>query len=283
MGGLTPAVVVAALAGALAAVAARDAIRAAPALGRWLAAAVEPLRRAGSEGYAPNAAERRLLGLLAAAGLLFAGAWMLGPAPAAPLAAAGPAAASWALASRSGRYRRAVETALPRIATATADALAAGRSVRAALDGAANSLEGPAAVEMSRVRADLDLGATLEAGLGGLRQRIRSPRVDSFCAVVLSQRIAGGDLVSLLRRYAEAAAARERARADARTATAQARFTGLLVAAMPAGAALLAELLAPGFVSGLLGNGGSLALLAAAGALQIAGFAAIRRLGQVAA
>ena len=283
MGGLTPAVVVAALAGALAAVAARDAIRAAPALGRWLAAALEPLRRAGSEGYAPNAAERRRLGLLAAAGFLFAGTWMLGPAPAAPLAAAGPAAASWALASRSGRYRRAVETALPRIATATADALAAGRSVRAALDGTANSLEGPAAVEMSRVRADLDLGATLEAGLGGLRQRIRSPRVDSFCAVVLSQRIAGGDLVSLLRRYAEAAAARERARADARTATAQARFTGLLVAAMPAGAALLAELLAPGFVSGLLGNGASLALLAAAGALQIAGFAAIRRLGQVTA
>ena len=82
---------------------------------------------------------------------------------------------------------------------------------------------------------------------------------------MLSQRIAGGDLVSLLRRYADAAAARERARADARSATAQARFTGLLVAAMPAGAALLAELLAPGFVTGLLRNGASLALLAVAG------------------
>jgi tight adherence protein B len=280
---MSPAVLVAALAGGLAAVAARDAIRAAPALGRWLASSVDPLRRAGSEGYAPSASERRRLGLLAAAALLFAGTWMLGPAPAAPLAAAGPAAASWALVSRSSRYRRGVEASLPRIATATADALAAGRSVRAALDGAAGSLEGPAAVEMSRVRADLDLGATLESALAGLRERIRSPRVDSFCAVVLSQRIAGGDLVSLLRRYAQAAAARERARADARTATAQARFTGLLVAAMPAGAALLAELLAPGFVSGLFGNGASLALLVAAGALQVAGFAAIRRLGRVVA
>ena len=280
---MTAAVLVAGLAGGLAAVAARDVVRAAPSAARWVAQAFEPLRRAGSEGYAPSAAERRRLGLLVGAGLLFGGTWILGPAPAAPLAAAGPAAASWALSSRTRRYRRAVETALPRIATATADALAAGRSARAALDGASGSLDGPAAAEMSRVRADLDLGAPLERALTGLRRRIRSPRVDAFCAVLLSQRISGGDLVSLLRRYADAAAARERARADARSATAQARFTGLLVAAMPAGAALLAELLAPGFVTGLLRNGASLALLAVAGALQVAGFAAIRRLGRVAA
>ncbi len=280
---MTAAVLVAGLAGGLAAVAARDVVRAAPSAARWVAQAFEPLRRAGSEGYAPSAAERRRLGLLVGAGLLFGGTWILGPAPAAPLAAAGPAAASWALSSRTRRYRRAVETALPRIATATADALAAGRSARAALDGASGSLDGPAAAEMSRVRADLDLGAPLERALAGFRRRIRSPRVDAFCAVLLSQRIAGGDLVSLLRRYADAAAARERARADARSATAQARFTGLLVAAMPAGAALLAELLAPGFVVGLLRNGASLALLAVAGALQVAGFAAIRRLGRVAA
>ena len=279
---MTAAVLVAALAGGLAAVAASDAVRAAPSAARWVAGAFEPLRRAGSEGYAPSAAERRRLGLLVGAGLLFGGTWILGPAPAAPLAAAGPAAASWAVAARTRRYRRAVERALPRIATAIADALAAGRSARAALDGASGSLDGPAAAEMSRVRADLDLGAPLERALTGLRRRIRSPRVDAFCAVLLSQRIAGGDLVSLLRRYADAAAARERARADARSATAQARFTGLLVAAMPAGAALLVELLAPGFVTGLLRNGASLALLAVAGAFQVAGFAAIKRLGRVA-
>jgi tight adherence protein B len=281
VGGVTLPVLAAALGGGLAAVAAYEGLRAAPSAARWLGRAFEPLRRAGSEGYAPSAAERRRLGLIVSAALLFAGAWLLGPAPAAPLAAAGPAAATWALAARASRYRRAVESALPRIANATADALAAGRSARAALDGAAGSLEGPAAVELARVRADLDLGAPLEGALAGLRGRIGSPRVDSFCAALLSQQIAGGDLVSLLRRYAGAAAARERARADARAATAQARFTGLLVAAMPAGAALLAELLAPGFVAGLLGNGAALFLLATAAGFQVAGFAAIRRLSRI--
>ena len=91
----------------------------------------------------------------------------------------------------------------------------------------------------------------------------------------------GGDLATLLRRFAGAAIARDRAEADARSATAQARFTGLLVVAMPVGAALLAELLEPGFVGGLLSNAASATLLAGAAGLQLAGFAAIRKLSRV--
>lgn len=274
-------ILLAALAGGLGAVAVREGLRATPAAAAWVARAIEPLSRAGSEGYAPSAAERRRLGLVIGATLLGGGTWLFGPAPAAPLAAAGPAAASWAVSARAKRYRRAVERSLPRVAIAMADALAAGRSVRAAIEASSASLEGPAAAEMSRVRADLDLGLPLEAALGGLRSRICSARVDSFATALLSQRITGGDLVSLLRRYAEAAAGRERTEADARSATAQARFTGILVAAMPAGAALLAELLHPGFVTGLMRNGVSLVLLLVAGAFQVAGFAAISRLGRV--
>ena len=282
-GGELGAILMAGVAGGMAALALREGLRAAPGAGRWVAAAVEPLGRAGREGYAPSASERRRLGLLGAGVLLFAGAWFVGPAPAAPLAAAGPAGASWLLNVRTRRYRRAVERELPRLATATADGLAAGRSVRAALDAAGASLDGPAAVELARLRADLDLGVALDDAMGGLRGRIESPRVDAFCAAVLSQRIAGGDLVALLRRFATAAEAQERIAAEAHSATAQARFTGGLVAAMPVGAALLAELLAPGFVAGMLANGTALALLVLAGALQLAGFAGIRRLGRVVA
>ena len=199
----------------------------------------------------------------------------------APLAAAGPAAAAWAVARRRAAYRRAVERGLPEVATAVADALAVGRSARAALAAAAASLEGPPAREMERLRAELALGAPTRTALEGLRRRLDSPRVDSFAAALLSQQLAGGDLATLLRRFAAAAADRDRTEADARSATAQARFTGLLVVAMPAGAALLAELLAPGFVGGLLANPASAALVAAAAALQLVGFAAIRRLSRV--
>lgn len=280
---MTPAmpIALAGAAGGLGALAVREGFRSAPRAARWLAGAVEPLRRAGDEGYSPSLAERRRLGLLLAAAMLFGGAWVFGPAPAAPLAAAGPAAAGWALAARARRYRRAVERALPRVALAGADALAAGRSVRAALASSAASIDGPAAAEMARLGADLDIGVPLEAALSGLRERLGSPRADAFCAAVLTQRIAGGDLVALLRRFAAAAEERERVDADARTATAQARFTGLLVVAMPAGGALLAELLRPGFVRGLLANSAAGVLLLCAAGLQLAGFFAIGRLATV--
>ncbi|MCD6014447.1 MAG: Type secretion system domain protein [Solirubrobacterales bacterium] len=273
----------AAVAGGLAAVALREAALATPVAGRWLATALEPLQRAGSEGYAPTELERRRLAVIGTVAMLAAGTVVLGPGPAPLLAAAGPAAAASMIARRRARYRRAVDRGLPDVAVAVADALAAGRSARAALAAAAASLEGPPATELGRVRAELSLGVSTRAALAGLRRRVGSARVDSFAAAVLSQQIAGGDLASLLRRFAAAAADRDRVEADARSATAQARFTGLLVVAMPVGAALLAELLEPGFVGDLLANGPAAALLALAAALQLAGFVAIRRLSRVGA
>lgn len=274
-------VLLAAAAGGMAAVAVREAIVATPALGRWLTQTLEPLRRAGHEGYAPTDAERRRLAALGTGALLLTGLLVIGPVPAPFLALAGPGAAAWAIARRRARYRRTVERGIPQIATAVADALAGGRSVRAALASAASSVEGPPAAELARVRADLELGASTAQALGALQGRLHGARVDSFAAALLSQQLGGGDLAGLLRRLAASAAERDRVAADARSATAQARFTGLLVVAMPTGAALFAELIQPGFAGRLLGNGVAVALLAVAGAFQLAGFVAIRRLSRI--
>jgi Flp pilus assembly protein TadB len=274
-------VLLAALAGGTGALAVREAVLATPALARWLGAAVEPLVRAGSEGYAPSEAERRRLAAVGTAALFLLALFVAGPGPAPLLAVAGPAAAAWAVSGRRARYRRAVESGLPEVARAIADSLSGGRSVRGALGSAAGSLEGPPGVELARVRADLELGASTAEALSALQRRLRSPRVDSFAAALLSQQIGGGDLAGLLRRYAGAAAERDRVAADARSATAQARFTGMLVVAMPTGAALFAELVQPGFLGRLLSDSAATVLLAIAAALQLGGFAAIRRLGQV--
>lgn len=271
-----------ACAGGLAALAAREAVLATPAAARWLRLAVEPLRRAGAEGYLPSTVERRRLAAVGVAVALLGGWFLGGTTVAAPLALAGPALATAAVSNRRGRYRRRVERALPEVAMAVADSLAAGRSLRASLAAATGSLRGPAAVELSRLGAELDLGAPTATAVEGWRRRMRSPRVDAFAAALLSQRLAGGDLAGLMRRFAEGAAERDRVAEDARSATAQARFTGLLVVAMPTGGALFAELLQPGFLARLLAAPASAALLAFAAALQAVGFVAIRRLSRVA-
>jgi tight adherence protein B len=270
-----------ATAGGLAAVGAREAVLATPAIAAWVRAALEPLRRAGQEGYSPSVPERRRLSALGTVAAIAGGWFLAGATLALPLAVAGPALAASVLNARRRRYRRAVERALPDVALAIADSLSAGRSLRASLPAAATSLDGPPAVELARLGAELGLGSPTAAAIAAWRRRMRSARVDAFAAALLSQRLAGGDLAGLLRRFAEGAAERDRVAEDARAATAQARFTGLLVVAMPTGGALFAELIQPGFATGVIATPASALLLALAGALQLAGFVAIGRLSRV--
>ena len=276
-----PTVLLGALAGGLVALAVREAVLASPAAAAWLRQALEPLRRAGREGYAPSTLERRRLAALGAAAAIATG-WLVGGLEVAlPLSVAGPGIAAWAISSRRRRYRLAVERSLPEVATAVADSLAAGRSLRASLPAAATYMDGPPAAELARLGAELDLGAGTAEAVAAWRARMRSERVDAFAAALLSQRLAGGDLAGLLRRFAAGAAERDRVAEDAKSATAQARFTGLLVVAMPTGGAIFAELVQPGFVAKLLASPAAAILLALAAGLQAIGFVAIRRISRV--
>jgi tight adherence protein B len=275
-------IVLAALAGGLLVVAVRETVLSAPRLADWLSRAVAPLARAGREGYSPSPEERRRLAMLGSGVILAVTVLLAGPGPLAVAAAAGPSTAAWLVARRRERYRRAVERAVPDVAAAVADAISGGHSVRGALAGARSSLEGPSATELARVGADLELGASTKDALAAMRRRLSSPRVDALAMALLSQQVAGGDVAGLMRRLGAAAAERDRVDDEARAATTQARFTGVLVVAMPAGAALFAELLEPGFISSVLSEPASAAMLVAAAALQLAGFASIRRLGRTA-
>lgn len=273
-------ILLAALAGGLLAAGAREAVLAAPRLLEWLTEAARPLARAGREGYAPSPDEQRRLGLLGSTALMSLALLLAGPGPLTVVAAGGPWLAAGAVARRRERYRRAVERSVPGIAAAVADAISGGRSVRGALAGTRASLEGPPAAEMARVSAELELGASTGDALESLRRRLHSDRVDSLCTALVSQQVAGGDVAGLMRRLGAASAERDRVADEARAATTQARFTGVLVVALPIGATLFAELLEPGFVGSVLSDPAATAMLLLAGALQAAGFAAIRRLGK---
>ena len=100
-------------------------------------------------------------------------------------------------------------------------------------------------------------------------------------AACLVQRRAGGDLARLLRDCARAFEDQPRLADEVRAATAQARFTGLLVVVLPLGGALLAELASPGFLAGLAGSPLTAWLVGLALVLQVAAAVLIRRLGRV--
>jgi tight adherence protein B len=283
VGAGAPAALLAALAAALAVAGAWELLTAIEGSrpGAALARALEPVARAGREGRAATAPERRRIALITA-GTLAGGGWLLG-GPLLGLVAGltGPMVAATGLRARRRAYGRAVAAGAAGAARAVADALAAGHAVRGALAVAGDGLPGAAGVELRRAAAAVAVGAPTEAALEALRRRARVPAWDALVAGILLQRDAGGDLVGLLRDHAEALEAGARAEQEARSATAQARATARIVLALPAGAAVLAELASPGFLAGLLARPASATLMALALMLQLAALVAVRRLGRM--
>ena len=264
------------VAGAWEALAAVERTRVAGAAARLL----EPLARAGREGRVPTAPERRRLWAVSAVALL-AGGWLIGGTALGVLAAlAGPASVLAAIRARRRRWREELRRAAPACARTMADALGAGRAIRSALADAAASAEGAAGHELRTAARALALGEPTDAALGRLRTRAGSRAWDTLTAAVLLQRDAGGDLAALLRELAASGEAAERAERDARAATAQARFTAWLVLGLPAAAALVAELVSPGFATALVANPISASLAATAAVLQLAALLCVARLAR---
>jgi tight adherence protein B len=243
--------------------------------------ALEPLRRAGREGRAPTPTERRRLALLATGALAAAG-WLLGGVALAVVAAVlGPALVVAAVRTRRRRYTRAVRKGAAGVARALADAVGAGHSIRGAIETAAGGIAGAAGNELRATARALALGEPTADALESLRRRAGDPAWDAIVAGILLQRDAGGDLAGLLRDQAAALEAADRIGRDARTATAQARFTARLVLLLPAGAAALAELANPGLIAGLLAHPLSVWLVGMAALLQLTAIVAVARLARV--
>ena len=203
-----------------------------------------------------------------------------------PLLAVGLAIASALIAPRAlvwrrARYTRRLGEGTADAAARIAEALASGHTTRAAIALAAAELQGPIARELSRVAADVELGATTDVALAAFRERAGSRRVDLLVAAIRLQRRSGGNLAALLRDVAAALEDQARLEAEARAETAQARFTSTVVLAMPFCLLALYELVSPGTSRRLAGSAIGAWLIGAAILMQVAGALLVRRLARV--
>ena len=262
------------------AIAAAEQQRLVRALGRWVAPALAALR----SGAEPTSPESRRLVLVAALSLAAAGWFVAGPVLGVVLGAAAPWLARATLRSRVNRR-------------------APGRRGRGARD-RPRARRRPRGRPLRPRRAGRGGGRRWRARGRRGRNCARSPRrsssasapttccarsrgargqgpCDTLAAAILLQRDAGGDLAGLLRSLAAALEARGRVVAEARSATAQARFTALLVTGLPVAGLALAELAQPGFVRELLMTPRTGILVGLALVLQLVAFACVRRIARV--
>ena len=182
--GILP-VALAALAGGMAAVAAREAVLAMPSVARWLTAAVDPLLRAGRRATSPPRPSGGVSGWSGRVGSSPSRCWSPAPVPRRLWRSRAPP-------PPHGRWRRGA----PGTGAGSNEAFRlsrrrsptryrAGAPFARALAAAAGTLDGPPGVETARVRADLELGSSTAEALSALQDRLKSPRVDSFAAALL--------------------------------------------------------------------------------------------------
>ena len=248
---------------------------------RGVALLVDAVVRVGQEGRDPGAVERRRLLVGGALVAFVAGFVTFGPLAGLAVAALGPLAVARVLAARRRRYRAAVEEGVPELAVAIADALAGGCSLRTALAEAAGGTTGAAGHELRRTAAELEAGAATDDALEAMRRRAGSPGMDVLVAACLLQRRAGGDLARLLRDSARALEDQARLGDEVRSATAQARFTAVVVVLLPLGGALLAELASPGWFADLWSSFLTAWLVGLALVLQVLAAVLMQRLGRI--
>ena len=260
-------------------IAAAEQVRLVRGLARWLAPALDVLR----SGREPTSPERLRLVALGAVSLLGAGWLVAGPWIGLALGAAAPWVARTVVRARGRRRRAALAAQAPAIARALADALAGGHSVRGAIAAAAavGGVQGAAGDELRASAAALELGERTDDVLRAFARRAGGGPCDTLVAAVLLQRDAGGDLAGLLRGLARALEERARVGADARSATAQARFTAWVVTGLPLVGVVLGELAQPGFITGLISSPLPALLAGSAMALQLVALVCVRRIARV--
>jgi tight adherence protein B len=117
--------------------------------------------------------------------------------------------------------------------------------------------------------------------LEGAATRLPARDLRIMVTAILVQRRTGGNLARALAGLADRLEERGRLARELRGATAQARMTAWLVAALPVGGGVMAEIASPGTLARVLGEQPGPVLLAVSGALYAVGVVLIRRIGRV--
>lgn len=203
------------------------------------------------------------------------------PLPAAAGLAVGPAGARAALGAADRRHLRRVSDAMPAVAQMLAGAVAAGLSLRQAIVRAARDTPDPLGAELRRAASDMELGARVDDALAGLAARLPDADLGLLVTAILVQRRTGGDLARALRDMSARLEERGRLARELRGATAQARATAWMVAALPILAAALAESASPGLIARTASSPIGIAVLSMSVLLQVAGIVLIRRIAAV--
>lgn len=180
--------------------------------------------------------------------------------------------------SADQRYIRRLAGQMPLVAQHLSGAIGAGLSLRQAVERACVDVAEPAATELGWLAGQLRLGVRIDDAFDRFAERVPESGLRMMVTAIAIQRTVGGNLAGALATLATHLEERDRLAREVRSATAQARMSAWLVAALPAVGGLAVELAEPGTLERTLGRGPGRVLLVGAVVLEALGVFVVRRM-----
>jgi len=153
-------------------------------------------------------------------------------------------------AMRRKRLRR-IDEALPEAVDLISRALRAGHAFPAALEMVGSEMVGPIATEFRITSEEVNFGVPMDDAFQNLAVRVPSDDLRFFVIAVLLQRETGGNLAEVLGNIATLIRNRFQLMGKVRVLATEGKLSAWVLTALPLGAALMMNLVAPDFMSTL--------------------------------
>jgi tight adherence protein B len=183
----------------------------------------------------------------------------------------------YVLRVRSARLKR-FEEIFPDSLEFVARSMRAGHAFSVSLEMIHREFQEPLAGEFRRTFEEHNLGIPLEVALQKLARRVPSLDVHFFVSAVLLQKRTGGNLAEILDKLAYIIRERFKLRGRIRAISAHGRMTGTALTLIPCGVAVLMFFANPEYIRFFFLDRTGNYLIAAAAALQLVGYAIIRKI-----
>jgi tight adherence protein B len=170
---------------------------------------------------------------------------------------------------------------LPDTLSVLSTSVRGGFSLFQALQLIAREAPQPAKNEFLRVVQEVSLGANMDSALEGLATRIPTEDVDILVTAINLQHQTGGNLSHMLDVVAHTLRERQRIQREIHSLTAQARFSAILLTALPYLMAAVLFIIAPTYIGRLFDIGWVLCMPIGAVIMSIIGFLTMRKMGTI--
>jgi tight adherence protein B len=131
------------------------------------------------------------------------------------------------------------------------------------------------------VLKEMQYGATMEAALQSLKERVPSEDLDLMVQAILIQRQVGGNLATVLETIVGTIRDRNKIQRQLRTLTAQGKLSGTVIGSLPFGLGLMIYLLEPEHIMTLFHHPVGIGLLVAGLISGTIGFILVRKVTSI--